>query len=112
MLSAFLGRKKLGRSALGRATTTARGVGRSAKQAQDVDRANMQVESLRQQLVQLQSEFDAEVARLAEKLDPQSEALETLVLKPRKTDIDLKILTLAWAPCRKTPDGAVTPLWE
>ena len=111
MLSAFLGRKSLGRSALGRATTTARGVGRSARQAQDVERAEVQVQTLRLQLAELQAEFDAEIARLGEKLDPSTEPLEPLVLKPRKVDIEVKLLTLAWAPAAKGKDGAVRPLW-
>ena len=111
MLSAFLGRKKLGGSAIGRATTTARGVGRSARQAQDVERAEVQVQTLRLQLAELQAEFDAEIARLGEKLDPSTEPLETLVLKPRKVDIEVKLLTLAWAPAAKGKDGAVRPLW-
>jgi hypothetical protein len=111
MLSAFLGRKSLGRSALGRATTTARGVGRSARQAQDVARAEAQVQALRQQLADLQAEFDTEIARLGERLDPAAEPLEPLVVKPRKADIEIKLLTLAWAPAAKGPGGLVTDLW-
>jgi hypothetical protein len=112
MLEAFLGRKRLGRSTLGRATTTARGVGRSAKQAQDIGRAEDQVQSLRQQLADLQAEFDAEAAKLGVRLDPEMEELEKLVLRPRKTDIDVKLLALAWAPYRKAQDGGLAPLWE
>ena len=112
MLEAFLGRKRLGRSTLGRATTTARGVGRSAKQAQDIGRAEAQVQSLRQQLADLQAEFDAEAAKLGGRLDPEMEELEKLVLRPRKIDIDVKLLTLAWGPYRKTQDGSLASLWE
>ena len=112
MLEAFLGRKRLGRSTLGRATTTARGVGRSARQAQDVQQAEAQVESLRQELADLQAEFDAEAAKLGARLDPEAEELEKLVVRPRKTDIDVKILTLAWGPYRRAQDGALSPLWE
>jgi hypothetical protein len=112
MLGAFLGRKSLGRSTLGRATTTARGVGRSARQAQDVQRAKAQLESLRAQLTDLQSQFDAEVARLSARLDPATEPLETLALKPRKADIDVKLVTLAWEPCERTPKGGLKTMWE
>jgi hypothetical protein len=111
MLSAFLGRKSLGRSALGRATTTARGVGRSARQTQDVERAESQVQTLRKQLAEAQAEFEAEIARLGEKLDPSTEPLEPLVIKPRKVDIEVKLLTLAWAPTATGADGVATPLW-
>jgi hypothetical protein len=110
VLSAFLGRK--GRSAIGRATTTARGVGRSARQAQDVARAEAQVQALRAQLAELQAELDAEIARLGERLDPETEPLETLVVKPRKVDIEVKLVKLAWAPALEGADGAETELWR
>jgi hypothetical protein len=110
VLSAFLGRK--GRSAIGRATTTARGVGRSAREAQDVARAEAQVQALRAQLADLQAELDAEIARLGERLDPEAEPLEALVVKPRKVDIEIKLLALAWAPAGTGADGAETALWR
>ncbi|MBP2680515.1 MAG: uncharacterized protein H6Q78_378 [Candidatus Krumholzibacteriota bacterium] len=110
VLSAFLGRK--GRSAIGRATTTARGVGRSARQAQDVARAEAQAQTLRAQLADLQAEFDAEIARLGERLDPTAEPLETLVVKPRKVDIEVKLLKLAWAPAGPGADGTDKELWR
>jgi hypothetical protein len=110
VLSAFLGRKSIGRSSLGRATTTARGMGRSARQAQDVQRASAQLETLRAQLSEIQAQFDGEVARISARFDPATEPLETLVLKPRKADVDVKLVTLAWAPCEKSPDGSLAPL--
>jgi hypothetical protein len=112
VLSAFLGRKSLGRSAIGRATTTVRGVGRSAREAQDVARAEAQVQALRAQLAELQAELDAEIALLGERLDPETEPLEALVVKPRKVDIEVKLLTLAWAPAGRGADGAETELWR
>ncbi len=112
MLDAFLGRKRLGRSTLGRATTTARGVGRSARQAQDVQQAEAQAQSLREELADLQAEFDSEAAKLGARLDPAAEDLEKLVLRPRKTDIEVKLVTLAWAPYCRTEDGGLAPLWE
>ncbi len=110
VLSAFLGRKSFGRSTLGRATTTARGVERSARQAQDVQRAKAQLETLRAQLAEMQSQFGAEVAQISARFDPATEPLETLALKPRKADIDVKLVTLAWEPCVKSVDGTFTPL--
>jgi hypothetical protein len=111
VLSAFFGRKSIGRTAIGRATTTARGVGRSAREAQDVARAEEQVRTLRAQLAELQAELDAEIARLGERLDPETEPIETLVVKPRKVDIEVKLLTLAWAPAEKGADGVLRALW-
>jgi len=36
--------------------------------------------------------------------------LDTLELKPRRTDIDIKTFALAWVPCERTSDGALTSL--
>jgi hypothetical protein len=111
LLSAFLARKKIGRATMGRATTTARGVGRSAKEAQDIERAKKRLEMLKIQLEELHTDFDTEVDRLEARLDPELEQLETITLKPRKKDIDIKLLSLAWVPYRSADDGSITPLW-
>ena len=96
---------------MGRATTTARGVGRSAKEARDIERAKKRLEMLKTQLAEMHADFDAEVDRLEARLDPELETLETVVLKPRKKDIDIRILSLAWVPHRRSDDGSITPLW-
>jgi hypothetical protein len=98
MLSAFLGRKRTGRATLGRATTTARGVGRAAKEARDIERARARLDTLKKQLDTLQTDFEAEADRLEEHFDPETEILETITLKPRKKDIEIRRLTLTWAP--------------
>ena len=50
LLGAFLGRKKISMSSLGRATTAVRGVSRSARAQEDVGRAKETVATLQQQL--------------------------------------------------------------
>jgi len=98
LLSSFLGRKRTSMSTLGRATTAARGVGRSMKESQDVDRAQDNVEALSQKLSDLEADFQAETRALEQSLDPQTEQLEKISLKPTKANIAVKVLTLAWAP--------------
>lgn len=98
MLSAFLERKKFGRSTIGRATTTARGVGRSAKEAQDIERARTRLDSLREQLAALQNDFDAEIDRIESRFDPEIEILDTITLKPHKKDIEVVYFALVWTP--------------
>jgi hypothetical protein len=98
LLSSFLGRKRTSLSTLGRATTAVRGVGRSMKESQDVDRAEENVAAISQQLADLEAEFQSETAALERSLDPQTEQLEKVSLKPTKANIAVKLLTLAWAP--------------
>jgi hypothetical protein len=77
----------------------------------DVARANETVESVQQQLTDLQTQFDTESAALTEKLDPLSETLETISIKPRKTDILVQLVSLAWAPYWQDERGSLTPAW-
>ena len=91
MLSAFLGRKRLGRTTLGRAATPARGVGTSTKESRDIEHAKTRLETL-------QNDFDIDVDRLEARFDTEFELLDTITLKPRKKDIEIIHLAIAWAP--------------
>ena len=108
LLGALTGRKSLGRSALGRATTAARGVSRTMDAQGDVTRAKETVEALQQQLADLQAQFDAEANELASQIDPLTESLETIEIKPKKTDISVQLVALVWMPHWKDPEGALT----
>jgi len=100
LLGAFVGRKALSATTLGRATTAARGVSRAVKQQEDVGRVEDTVETLQQQLVALEEEFRSEASALESKLDPLSEGLETLSVRPKKSGISVQLVALAWAPRR------------
>jgi hypothetical protein len=111
-LGAFLGRKTVSATTLGKAATAARGVGRSIKEANDVARAQENVEAIRRQLVDLEAQFEAEVNTLVAKIDPLTEPLETIALRPAKANIDVRLVALAWAPHWLDRDGRRTPAWR
>jgi hypothetical protein len=111
LLGSLLGRKKVSLGTLGRATTTARGVSRSMKEAEDVNRAEENVASIAQKLADLEAEFKAEAAGIERSFDPQTEELGKVSLKPKKVDIDVKLVALAWAPYWRDTQGAVKPAW-
>ena len=111
LLSSFLGRKRTSLGTLGRATTAARGVSRAMKESQDVGRAEDNVAAVTQQIADLKAEFQAETKTLEGSFDSQTETLETVSLKPTKANINVKLVTLAWAPY--VNDGGQTkPAWE
>jgi hypothetical protein len=113
MLSAFLGKKKTSRSTLGRATTAARGMSRSAKEAQDIARARTKLDRYKQRLIDLQLEFEDEIDKMDDRFDPQSAELETVALKPRKADVDVELVALAWLPCLRSEKGGLAePAWS
>jgi hypothetical protein len=111
LLSSFMGRKTLSMTTLGRATTAARGVGRSMKEAEDVDRAQETVATMSQRILELDAQFKADVEMLDLSFDPQTEPLEKVSLKPTKSNIDIKLVTFAWAPYWRDTQGQVTPAW-
>jgi hypothetical protein len=112
LLSSFLGRKAVSLTSLGRATSAARGVGRSIKESQDVGRAEETVAAINQQLADLDAQFRAETDAIEKSGDPQTEALETTIVKPTKANITIKLLSLAWAPHWHDAQGQKTPAWE
>jgi hypothetical protein len=106
VLGALFGRKTFSYSNASRAGSAIRNVGRTMQERQDVTHAEENVESLRKQLADLNAQLEAEVDRLEERFDPEAEELEVLGLKPRRQDVEVRLLTLAWAPKR---DGQ--PVW-
>jgi hypothetical protein len=112
ILGAFLGRKSINVSTVGRATTAARGAGRVFKETQDVGRARETVAAVDEAIAKLDEQFKAEADALGASTDPLTEAVETLALKPTRQGIAVRLVTLAWAPCWRDRAGAVTPAWE
>ncbi|MBN2115624.1 MAG: ATP-binding protein [Anaerolineales bacterium] len=110
LLGAFTGRKALS-STVSRASSAARRAGRAMEESGDVARANETAEAVQQQLADLQTQFDTESAALAEKLDPLSETLETISIKPKKADILVQLVSLAWVPYWQDEQGNLTPAW-
>lgn len=110
VLGAFLGRKR-GRGGLGRATTAARGVGRAVQQSGDVRRAQETVAAVQEQISELQARFEADAQALTAAGDPMTQPLETVVVKPKKADISVSLVALAWAPYLRPASGEETPAW-
>jgi len=106
LLGAFTGRKSSGK-----ASSAARGFGRSMSERQDVARAEDSVEAVQKQLNELTAEFEAESAELAAKIDPSTEQLETISIKPKKADITVQLLALVWLPYAQDETGTTDPIW-
>ena len=98
ILGAFLGRKTISATNIGRATTAIRGAGRAIKESGDVGQAEENVSALQQQLADLEAQFKTETDALAAATDPLNEKLETVSLKPTKANITVKLVALAWTP--------------
>ena len=112
ILGAFLGRKTISATTLGKATTAIRGAGRAMKEAKDVSHAEDNVAALQQQLSDLEAQFNAETAALAAATDPLTEKLDRLSIKPSKTNIAVKLVALVWAPHWRMADGTALSAWS
>ena len=111
LLSAFLGRKVATTGTVGRAASAARGVSRSRKESSDVARAQDNIAAATEQLAALEAEFAAELAALDSRAHAASVPLETLQLRPKKGDVRVRAVVLAWAPYAADAAGFAVPAW-
>lgn len=82
------------------------------KEARDIDRAEETVAAVRQQLADLDVQFKSETEAIEKAVDPQTESLETIAVKPTKANIAVRLLSLAWAPYWHDAHGQATPAWR
>jgi DNA helicase HerA-like ATPase len=97
LLGAFMGRKALSASTLGKATTAARGISKSLQEGSEAASAEQSAEGIRQQIAGIETDIEAESAALAA-TEPSVESIE---VKPVRNGISVRLVTLAWIP-RKT----------
>ena len=102
VLGALLGRKTVTVGTLGRATTAARGVGRSMKEAADVKRAADSVAGVRRDLAALDERIAADIAAVSQRFDQQA-PLERVLVSPRRGQVDVQFVALAWRPDAPAP---------
>ncbi len=96
LLGALTGRKLGSSRTVGRATTAARTAGRAAREREDIARAKKEVRRLEDNLVELEEEFEEKVERLRELPVPSEIELEEVSIRPRKSDISVDLMALAW----------------
>ena len=112
ILGAFMGRKTISATNIGRATTAIRSAGRVMKESKDVGAAEENLTVLQQQLADLEAQFKSESETLAAATDPLTEKLETISIKPTKANIAVKLVALAWTPHWRDANGTLTAAWE
>jgi hypothetical protein len=96
VLSAVLGgRRRLGSS---RTATSLSRMGRLSGEKEDIRRAQEDLERLTEEYRQLEQEFQDEVAEIGERFDPEREKLEVHEAAPRRTDVRVHLVALAWKP--------------
>ncbi len=112
LLGAFTGRKILSQTNINKAKSAMRSSGKALDEGKDVERAQETANAIKEQIAELQTEFENEIAHIQEKIDPMTEELETILIKPKKSDITVRLLSLVWTPYWKDDFGNITPAWE
>jgi len=112
LLAAFLGGRKITATTVGKVTTTVSKAGKSMKDSQDASMAEENVDTLKSQKESLEAQFNDEVAKLQNSIDPQKAALDEVQIRPKKTNITVRVLALAWSPWWKAADGKLTSAWK
>ncbi len=95
------------------ATSVLRGVGRSVDQAGDTERAKETVGGAagagRRSSTRSSRPTRQELDRT---FDPLTEPLETDAVRPKKADIDVRLVALAFAPHWRDAGGTLTAAWR
>jgi hypothetical protein len=85
-----------GRRGIGSATSAARGAGRVAREREDVRRAERGVRELEEALQSLEMELETAVGALQTDTDLGMPDIEQVIVRPRKSDLDVSELKLVW----------------
>ncbi len=109
LLGAFLGRKAVSVTTLNRARTALRSGSRTVKERQDVGTATQQLETARKQLADAEAEFQEETEKLQAAAASDALAVVEFTIPPRKSDIAVGNLLLAWSPWRAGAGGVPAP---
>ena len=112
LLGAFMGNKVVSATNVRRGASAISSFSRASKQSGDVGRADETVEAIQAQMQDLDAQFQAETQALQSQSDPMNERLETTSLKPKKKDINLRVIALGWAPQWRDERGDLTNAWE
>lgn len=102
LMGALFGRKALSVSNVQRAGSTWKSASRVREEERQVERAQEKLADLQEEGHSLEAQFQAEVQALQERVDPVREPLETVELRPRRTDVAVRLLGLGWAPVGPT----------
>jgi hypothetical protein len=111
ILGAFMSRKAISATNISKAGTALRSVGRATQESSDVGRAEENVAAIQQQYAELEAQFNEEAAGIDADGDPMTDALDKVTLKPKKTNITVRMLALCWAPHAVDAHNQATPCW-
>jgi hypothetical protein len=112
LLSALFGRKLASATNVRRASTSMRSMSSAASQRGDIAAAEEKLEAYQEQLTELEEQLEQETRRVEQSYQPQALELESLTVKPLKTDIQVERLSVIWTPWHVDASGLAEPAFE
>jgi hypothetical protein len=92
LLQAVLGRSR----SLGRVSTSMKSASRAARQHSDIAHAEESLDAVQEEQAALEQEVAAELHRIRQAFDPSQVALEAVELSPRRSDVVVDEVAIAW----------------
>ena len=96
LLGAFLGGKSLEKAAVSSVGKTVRGIDSARREGTKEDQAKADLADYQGQLKDLQDQLNAEIQQVQAAADPQTGELADIVIRPKKTNISVRLVGLAW----------------
>jgi hypothetical protein len=109
LIGALFGKKTVSAANVGRAATAARAASRIGREKQDVTQAEETMHAVQVQLDELNAQFEAETEALDAATAPDAFKLDEVEIKPKKADIGITRVVLAWTPWNVSNDGIANP---
>ncbi len=88
----------LGRKSTGSVTSIARRRRLTSKSKMEVEDTKEELRELEKDIAELDSELKEEIDEITEKWDRATEDIATQEIKPKRADIDVNLIALAWTP--------------
>jgi flagellar motility protein MotE (MotC chaperone) len=105
VLGAIFGRKKMSAANMGKVGTSARSAGKILSQQSKVDDAEENVAAIDERIAALEADFKTDNDKLNEMSLPDKLNVSEFNVQPKKTDIDIDSVVLAWNPTIVSKDS-------
>ncbi len=112
VLGAIVGRKPISTRSLEKAKSAAREMQRAQGKTKSVEQNTETLESLREQLQELDALFRGEVRQIEMKFDPVTEAFEPVPFTLKQTNIAVSVFIPVWLPYGINGEGILRALWR
>jgi hypothetical protein len=105
VLGAFLGRRTITKTNVGKAASAAKAAGRAMQQRGDVGKAQADLDAALEKFTNLELQIQQEVEHIQATRSPELLKVVPIELTPKKTDITIEQVVLAWTPWKVDAGG-------